>query len=67
MTAPSTAQFSIILWVLKLYNINQQTAPLLNKYFNFYDVLCMFQTCLPEDEPSGFKHVEGFVKIKTYV
>jgi hypothetical protein len=28
----------------KLYNINQQNTPVLNKYFNFYDVFYMFRT-----------------------
>jgi hypothetical protein len=27
--------------VKKMYNINQQNAPLLKQYFNFYEVFCV--------------------------
>jgi len=43
---------------VKLYNTNQQTAPLLNKYFNFHIVFYTFETRLPEDEPTGSKRVK---------
>ena len=56
-----------------LYKINQQNAPFLNQYFNFYDVSCtysysiiLYHTCtykrLPKDEPSCSKHVEDTIK-----
>ena len=64
---PRTVQPVVIRYTnYESYNINQQNAPLLNEVRVYY-INKLYQTCtynrLPEDEPSGSKHVEDIVKI----